>query len=103
MVLVDELPDSVIFESDGFGCSYNSGDHELTCNIGNIGAGDSEEIDINVIVNDGFSGTLLNTATVISNGDDIDPDNNEFTLSTDVVLRTADLEITRTYSSLNGS
>ena len=46
--LTDALPDAFVYGSNDSGCSYDAGDHDLTCELGDIEPGLSNGMTINV-------------------------------------------------------
>jgi uncharacterized repeat protein (TIGR01451 family) len=67
VVVTDTLPSGVTFVSASPGCVHSAG--VVTCNLGNIPAGDS--VTITIVVTVTAPGTISNTATVTS--DTLDP------------------------------
>jgi uncharacterized repeat protein (TIGR01451 family)/CSLREA domain-containing protein len=80
VVVTDTLPSGVTFVSASPGCVHSAG--VVTCNLGNIPAGDS--VTITIVVTVTAPGTISNTATVTS--DTLDPNtaNNSDTEPTEV-------------------
>jgi uncharacterized repeat protein (TIGR01451 family) len=85
VTVVDSLPAGVTFVSSVPGaptCSLAGS--TLTCDLGALPAGGSSAVTINVTVNAGASGILVNTATVSGSETDPDPGNNSASASTAV-------------------
>ncbi|HLL21531.1 MAG TPA: DUF4215 domain-containing protein, partial [Kofleriaceae bacterium] len=72
IVATDALPAGVTFASASTGCSHASG--TVTCLIGTLANGASTSVAIVVVPT--AVGTLVNTATVISDGDELTPADN---------------------------
>jgi uncharacterized repeat protein (TIGR01451 family) len=94
--VVDTLPDGVDYVSDDAGCTESAG--TVTCELGTLSDGDTEEIEIVVAIPADFvyeaggPTTITNTATVAGVTIDSDPADNTASEDTDVVA-VADLEI----------
>jgi uncharacterized repeat protein (TIGR01451 family) len=96
VVVTDTLPAGVTFVSTS-GCN-NDPSGVPTCTLGTIAAGGSAQYTIEVTVNAGTSGTITNTASVVSDATDPDTGNNPTTENTTVNQPEADLLITKTDS-----
>ncbi len=94
VVVTDNLPNDVFFvtatPSQG-SCSESSG--VVTCNLGNIGNGGNATVTI--IVNTASTGTITNNASVASNTNDPNSNNNSTSEQTTVNELLADLSITK--------
>ena len=90
VVLDDVVPAGVTVNSISAPCAAG-----FPCTIGNLAAGGSATVVIDVTVDPDTIGTLSNTATVTGNEPDPDPTNNTGTEPTDVIP-VADLVITKT-------
>lgn len=100
-VLVDDLPDEVVYLSDNGGCTYDALQHRLSCPIGDLAAGQSETLTIKTLVEPDTvvaedDGTLLitNTASVSSASVDTDTTDNT-AVATTFVQDKADLRVTK--------
>jgi uncharacterized repeat protein (TIGR01451 family) len=71
---IDTLPAEVVYVGDDAGCSHDGG--VVTCDLGDMAAGDSASIEITVNIPPLVVGTLTNVAEVEANEDDVDPSNN---------------------------
>jgi uncharacterized repeat protein (TIGR01451 family) len=101
IVVVDDLPDEVIYLSDNGGCTYNAIAHRLTCAVGDLASGQSVSFTIKTRVKSDAvvaenDGTLLiqNVVSVSSASVDDDLSNNTFTTPT-FVQEQADLKVTK--------
>jgi uncharacterized repeat protein (TIGR01451 family) len=101
VVVVDDLPDEVTYLSDDGGCTYDAVDHQLTCAVGDIPAGESRSFVIKTrvlsdTVVDEDDGTLLIQNVVSVSGASVDGNlaNNTFTQKTFVQER-SDLKVTK--------
>ncbi len=100
-VVVDDLPDQVIYLSDDGGCTYAALEHRLTCPVGDVAVGESRSFVIKTRVHsdtvvDEDDGTLLIENLVSVSGASVDNDlsNNTFTQRT-FVQEHADLKVTK--------
>lgn len=94
VVVSDTLPAGVSFVDDTDSCS---GAGTLSCDLGNIAAGDAVSFQIRVLVDVGVSATtLVNEATVSSDQEDPDEGNNTDAAST--FVQHADLSLTKSDS-----
>ncbi|GAA1056851.1 hypothetical protein GCM10017608_11330 [Agromyces luteolus] len=100
-VVVDELPDEVVYLSDDGDCTYDAVEHRLTCQVGDIPAGESREIVVKTRVDsdavvDEDDGTIRIENVVTVSGASVDDDltNNSFTQRTFVQER-SDLAVTK--------
>jgi uncharacterized repeat protein (TIGR01451 family) len=84
VVVTDTLPAGVTFVSASFGCTYNPGPHNVTCNIGNLS--NDREAKRTIVVQTTAIGTITNTATVTGNQTDPRVSNNTDTAQTRVVI-----------------
>lgn len=101
VVVVDDLPDEVIYLSDDGNCTYNPIEHRLTCPVGDIPPGGSVSFRIKTLVESGTvvdedDGTLniVNRVTVATASVDSDTSNNsdeEITFVQDL----ADLKVSK--------
>jgi len=92
VTVVDSLPGGVTFVSSVPGpptCSFAGG--ALTCGLGALPAGGTSSVTINVTVNAGVRGMLVNTATVSGSETDPDPDNNTDSAVTSVGRKDGEL------------
>jgi uncharacterized repeat protein (TIGR01451 family) len=80
VVVTDTLPSGVTFVSASPGCVHSAG--VVTCNLGNIPAGDS--VTITIVVTPTAPGNIVNNVSVDSDTDDPDPANNAATAPTEV-------------------
>ena len=101
VVVVDDLPDEVTYLSDDGGCTYDALDHQLTCAVGDIPAGESRSFVIKTrvladTVVDEDDGTLLIENRVSVSGASVDGNlaNNTFVQRTFVQER-SDLKVTK--------
>ncbi|HET6673062.1 MAG TPA: hypothetical protein VFG92_06770 [Agromyces sp.] len=101
VVVVDTLPAEVEYLSDDGGCTYDALDHQLTCEIGDVPAGESRSFVIKTRVHsdtvvDEDDGTLLIENIVSVSGSSVDDAlaNNTFTQRTFVQER-SDLKVTK--------
>ncbi|MGW9629103.1 DUF7507 domain-containing protein [Agromyces sp. NPDC055520] len=101
VVVVDDLPAQVDYLSDDGGCSYDALDHQLTCAVGDIPAGESRSFVVKTRVHADTvvgedDGTLLIENVVSVSGASVDDDlsNNTFTQRTFVQER-SDLKVTK--------
>jgi uncharacterized repeat protein (TIGR01451 family) len=101
IVVLDDLPDEVVYLEDNGGCTYDALTHRLTCAVGDLDSGESFSFTIKTrvlsdTVVDEDDGTLLiqNVVSVASASVDDDLSNNSFTTPTFVQER-ADLEVTK--------
>jgi uncharacterized repeat protein (TIGR01451 family) len=101
VVVVDDLPDEVVYLSDDGGCTYDPVEHRLTCALGDLVTGQSRSFTIKTRVESDTveaedDGTLLieNTVTVSSASVDDDLGDNTVTTPTFVQER-ADLQVTK--------
>jgi uncharacterized repeat protein (TIGR01451 family) len=92
VVVTDTLPASVTFVSASLGCTYNSGPHTVTCNIGNLSK--DNEVKRAIVVRTTATGTISNTATVTGNQADPRPSDNTDTAQTKVVIGVLSLILT---------
>ncbi|MGB6895000.1 MAG: flexitail domain-containing putative surface protein [Dehalococcoidia bacterium] len=92
VTLVDTLSSSVDFESASPGCTYDDGQHQVTCPLGNIGVTLSESVSITVSVAASAAGrTIVNAADASSATVDPDTSNNHVQTSTTVDLANVDI------------
>ncbi len=82
VVSTETLPAGVTFVSSS-GCAEDPAGVP-TCSLGTINAGSSASYTVTVAVDAGAGGTLSNTVSVATSGDDIDDTNDSFTLNTPV-------------------
>ena len=101
VVVVDDLPDEVVYLSDSAGCSYDPLQHRLTCPLTDIPSGGSRSFTIKTLVKpdavvNEADGTLAiqNTVSVGSASVDTDTSNNTDTETT-FVQDKADLRVTK--------
>lgn len=101
VVVVDSLPPEVDYLSDDVGCAYDALEHQLTCELGDIPAGESRSFVIKTRVHSDAvvsedDGTLLIENVVSVSGASVDDDlaNNTFTQRTFVQER-SDLKVTK--------
>ena len=92
VILDDTLPPEVTVTSISAPCAAG-----FPCTIGDIVAGDSVVVTVDVDVDPATTGTIINTATVSGNETDSDPSNNTATEPTSVDPE-ADLEVIKTAS-----
>ncbi len=90
VVLDDVIPTGVTVNTISAPCAGG-----FPCSIGNLAAGASQVVIIQVTVNSSTTGVLNNTATVSGNETDPDPGNNTTTEPT-TVITSADLQVTKT-------
>jgi uncharacterized repeat protein (TIGR01451 family) len=90
VVVNDTLPPGVTLlaasSSRGRGCVYGRGG-AVSCLLGELGAGDTGEVLIEVLVDAAASGTMANTAAVLANEMDPDLSNNAMTLETPIQVQ----------------
>jgi len=85
VTVVDTLSSHVDFESASPGCTYDGGQHKVTCPLGNIGATLSESVSITVSVEATAAGrTIVNEAHASSATLDDDTENDDDDASTTV-------------------
>ncbi len=91
-VVTDVIPGGYTYLSNDRGATYAAASRTLTWNIGNLGAGQGDAMQVMLTVN--ASGDYANTATIDGDEDDSDSGNNS---STDTIspLQSADLEISK--------
>ena len=92
VTVVDTLPVGVTFVSASAGCTELGG--VVTCDVGAFASGVVAELTI--VVTADVEGVITNTATVSGNVYDPLPDNNTVSQETTVIVRQADLGITKT-------
>jgi uncharacterized repeat protein (TIGR01451 family) len=80
VVVTDDLPDTVTFQSADPGCSETGG--VVTCNVGTLANGQTATVTITVVPT--VRGTLVNTASVDSPGSDPDPTDDSASATTEV-------------------
>jgi uncharacterized repeat protein (TIGR01451 family) len=80
--VTDTLPPGVTFVSTS-GCAEDP-NGVPTCSLGTIASGSFKEYTINITVDPGTSGTITNQASVTSDTDDPDPENNSVEEDTEV-------------------
>ncbi|MFN8422541.1 MAG: hypothetical protein U0470_03840 [Anaerolineae bacterium] len=102
VVVTDPLPAGTTFVDAavaGGTCAFSAGARTVTCDLGDIAAGASRLIIVNVVVDANVANgtTLTNRAVVTSTTDDPDPGDNASTTDTRV-LALADLSIEKTAS-----
>jgi uncharacterized repeat protein (TIGR01451 family) len=94
VTVTDTLPPQATFIDDTDSCTEGP-PGVLTCDLGNIAAGDSVTFQVRVSVTAGSGvDTLVNEAEVVSDQDDPDDTNNVDTAST-FILESADLAVTK--------
>ena len=81
--VTDTLPEEVSFESASAGCTESAG--VVVCNIGDLAIGETIEITIVGTVNPLTEGIITNTAS--AEGDQVDPDFNNNTVSEDTTVK----------------
>jgi uncharacterized repeat protein (TIGR01451 family) len=92
VTLVDTLSGNVAFVSASPGCTYNSGQHQVTCTSGNLGPSLSASANITVSVAANKAGrTIVNLAAASSATLDPDALNNQAQASTTVDLANVDI------------
>jgi uncharacterized repeat protein (TIGR01451 family) len=102
--IVDDLPQEMLVFNDG-GCS-RSGAHQLTCDLGDLSAGESSEVQIILEASDVRFGSFIeNNAVVSANEPDPDLSDNSVTERTNVAgtpLKSPDHRASRnqTFTSL---
>ena len=84
VVVTDEFPAEVTFDSATQGCLYDVPSHSVTCTVGNLASGASTAAIIDVTVLAGTTGSITNTATDTSL--DIDTDDANDTVSEDTTV-----------------
>ena len=93
VALTDNLPASATFVSASPSCTYSSGTHSVSCDLGTIAAGGSTAPTITVTP--GSAGSLNNTVNVTAVGNDPNAANNSSSASTTVnAVAGADLNLT---------
>ena len=90
VVVSDVLPANVTFVSAESPCTHSAG--TVTCILGTLAAGANRELDLQVRVLSGATGSVVNPAEVTSDTPDSDPSNNEDDVTTPIGA-TADLRI----------
>ncbi|GEM_PF-734328 len=80
--LTDILPPGVVFVDATAGCSETGG--VVTCHLGDLAPGAVVEIEI-IVTAPGVAGTITNRVEVLALEVDPDPENNTFSLDTEVV------------------
>jgi uncharacterized repeat protein (TIGR01451 family) len=88
VTITDNLPAGVTFVSASAGCSHNSGNGTVTCNVGSLDSGDDSSVNITVTVNSSTTGSLSNSASVTANEFDSNSANNSEGETTTVQQRT---------------
>ena len=88
--VTDTLPDEVVFINASPGCTKIGGN--VSCDVGNLSVGASTDIMIEVTT-PGVEGSIINTATVIGDVVDPNPDNNTSTEETTIIPPPTDLWI----------
>ena len=66
VVVTDQLPAEVTFDSAAQGCAYDGPSHTVTCAVGDVANGASGGVTISVTPQSGAAGTITNTASVTS-------------------------------------
>ena len=93
VALTDNLPASATFVSASPSCTYSSGTHSVSCDLGTIAAGGSTAPTITVTP--GSAGSLNNTVNVTAVGNDPNAANNSSSANTTVnAVAGADLNLT---------
>ena len=95
--LIDTLPSAWSFGSASPGCSYNAGTDQVTCNIGEVGPGETTTVTLQVMIASSATGTISNTATAASAETDPSPADNTATATTTVTAE-ADLSVAKSDS-----
>jgi uncharacterized repeat protein (TIGR01451 family) len=98
VVITDTLPAGITLASSGTSAECDQYDEQtniLSCTIPTLSSGETAEITINVNVNSNAVGTLKNTASVISNSTEINPNDNSASSDPIEVLQLADVTITK--------
>jgi uncharacterized repeat protein (TIGR01451 family)/CSLREA domain-containing protein len=91
VVVTDQLPAGTSFVSASSGCTYNSGNHTVTCVIGSLGK--DRETKRRIVVQANVTGTLTNCVTVAADQPDPKPNNNTDCTNTRVVIGIASLTL----------
>ena len=101
VTLVDELPDEVVYIENDQGCAYDETEHEVTCDVGDLAAGESFSVVIKtlvesdaVIAEDDGALAIQDVASVTSVSVDPDLSDNTF-VKTTIVQDLADLAVTK--------
>ena len=82
---VDSLPSQVVFQSASAGCSYDGGQHKVTCTLSTINVSQSKSVSITTSVAAAYAGqTLSNTVDVTTTVADPVTSNNHAVASTQV-------------------
>ena len=92
--VIDTLPSAVTLVSASAGCIFTA-PSTVTCSFGALTVGDSTSFTITCDVDSSATGPLSNTAVVVGNEGNPDPDDNTDIEPTDVV-RVADLAVVKT-------
>ena len=95
--LTDTLSSAVSFGSASQGCGYSAGTNQVTCDLGQQGVGGTTTITVLVMVDSSATGTISNTASLVSIETDPDPTNNTSVATTTVVVE-ADLLVAKSDS-----
>ncbi|GBF78759.1 DUF11 domain-containing protein [Aphanothece sacrum] len=99
VTLVETLPEPVTFVSASL-TPFQQTDNTFTFDIGDLGAGESQTVEISVIAPTLLTGSITSSTSVSSQTNDPDTTNNLASLSTEVTApELPDLAITRTDSS----
>jgi uncharacterized repeat protein (TIGR01451 family) len=97
VIVTDPLPASITLLSVTSAQGTCVGAQIVSCSLGNINAGSSASLTVNTRVEDGFSGTISNTATTTTTALESNSQNNSASASVYVAPK-ADLSITKTAS-----
>jgi uncharacterized repeat protein (TIGR01451 family) len=100
VTLTDALPASVNFVSASASCNYTAGTHTVSCDLGTMASGGSATPSITVTPT--AAGSLGNSVSVTSVGNDANPSNNSAAAST-VVNAVAGADLNLTVSPANAT
>ena len=92
-VITDVLPAGATFVSASTDCLENAG--TVTCDAGSLAAGASATFEIVALVDEAFTGPIVNTASASSDTPDSDPSDNDSTASADT-SPVADISLEKT-------
>ncbi|MCO5316558.1 MAG: DUF11 domain-containing protein [Solirubrobacterales bacterium] len=95
--ITDEIPDGLSFVSADPGCTFEPLNGTVVCAIGTLASGASTTINVTVKVDGDAHGQIENTASVTSQQEDPNPDNNTDTETVDATG--ADLQVTKSVKS----
>ena len=93
VTVVDTLPAGTTYQANSDSCVQGP-PGTLTCTLGTIAAGSTATFTVQVLVGSGVAGSITNTARVSADQTDLDPSNNQASVTT-IVNGLADLSLTK--------